>query len=431
VLIADEVGLGKTIEAALVLSELTPRADLKRVLIVVPSNLRSKWQRELAQRFDEQFEIRDTPWIENVLLSAAVDDELPRFRAIVSIEGMRRFAVPLEERRPPIDLVIIDEAHRLRNEGTLSFRLGRTLSDSAEGMLLCSATPLQTKDRDLHILLRVMLGDVTGSYGDFTRDLEANRPLVHCGSLIASGASAEEIAKAIEAARESIPVERVHARTILATEARALRGARELSPARRAELLAIVNRLNLLGGIITRTRKRDVMKFRPERIAKVVDVTFTREESEVYESITTAAGDALRRFGEWSGAALAMISRARQAASCLAVFVARLQGPATLDEDADASLEAERESIEGPETETTTASGKEVDRLLEPVRNRVARIPLPTDSKLNEFLRWSRRLGTRRWDAEVRMTAFPRGSERRKLKEGSDLSFARETACSR
>jgi superfamily II DNA or RNA helicase len=387
VLIADEVGLGKTIEAAFVLSELTARADLKRVLIVVPSNLRSKWQRELALRFDEQFEIRDAPWIQNVLLSPAVDDELPRFRAIVSIEGMRRFAVPLEERRPPIDLVIIDEAHRLRNEGTFSFRLGRALSDSAEGMLLCSATPLQTKDRDLYNLLRVMLGEETGSYGDFTRDLEANRPLVRCGSLIAGGASAGEIAESIEAARRSIPVERVHDRTILDTEARALRAAAGLSPARRAELLAIVNRLNLLGGIITRTRKRDVMKQRPERIAKVVDVTFTPQESEVYESITAAAGDAVRRFGEWSGAALAMISRARQAASCLAVFVDRLQTPAMLDEDADASLAAERESADDPDAESeSAASGKEVDRLLENVRKQVARTPLPRDSKLKEFL---------------------------------------------
>lgn len=108
VLIADEVGLGKTIEAAFVLSELTVRADIRRVLIVVPSNLRLKWQRELSERFDEQFEIRDSQWIEGVLLGATAEDELPRFRAIVSIEGLRLFAQKIEERRPPVDLIIFN-----------------------------------------------------------------------------------------------------------------------------------------------------------------------------------------------------------------------------------------------------------------------------------------------------------------------------------
>lgn len=405
VLIADEVGLGKTIEAALVLSELTARTDVRRVLIVVPSNLRSKWQRELYERFDEQFEIRESQWVQNVLLSPSSGEELPRFRAIVSIEGIRRFAPLFEERHPPLDLVIIDEAHRLRNEGTLSYRLARALSDGADGMLLCSATPLQTKTKDLFNLLRVMLGDEVGTFADFSRDLEANRPLVRCGALISSGGLPNDIADALDKAAMSTPIERLHDRKILTSEANSMRSAgTAIPPARRAELLATISKLNLLGGLLTRTRKRDVMKQRPERVATILNVEFTPQERLVYDSIIDAAGQTLREYGEWSGAALVMISRARQAASCLAVFLERLQS-AALDDEGESSIGAELAPMDNmnPASEPV-ASKEDATRLLEPVRRKIGGIELPTDSKLTEFLGFFEKL--RRENPKFKVVVF-------------------------
>lgn len=388
-LIADEVGLGKTIEAALVLSELTARTDVRRVLIVVPSNLRLKWQRELYERFDEQFEIRDSQWVQSVLLSPSAGDDLPRVRAIVSVEGVRRLAPEFEERRPPFDLVIIDEAHRLRNEGTLSYRLARALSDSADGMLLCSATPMQTKTRDLFNLLRVLLGDEAGTFGDFTRDLEANRPLVRCSALVSSGGSPEAIADALGETLALAPMDRLHDRKILAAEMSAMRTAgSSISPVRRAELLATINRLNLLGGLVTRTRKRDVMKQRPERVAKILNVEFTVQERFVYDSIIEAAGRTLREYGGWSAAALVMISRARQAASCLAVFLERLQST-ELDEEGESSVGADlAQSDNANPLADVSVAGEGVELLLGPVRDKIGKIDLPVDSKLGEFLRF-------------------------------------------
>lgn len=405
VLIADEVGLGKTIEAAFILSELTARTDVRRVLIVVPSNLRSKWQRELYERFDEQFEIRDSQWVQSVLLSPSVGEELPRFRAIVSIEGIRRLAPIFEERHPPLDLVIVDEAHRLRNEGTLSYRLARALSDAADGMLLCSATPLQTRTKDLYNLLRVMLGDEAGTFVDFSRDLETNRPLVRCSALISSGELPKAIANALDEAAASTPKERLHDRKILKTEASMLRSAGStISPARRAELLATINKLNLLGGLLTRTRKRDVMKHRPERVAKILNVEFTPQERFVYDSIIEAAGQTLREYGEWSAAALVMISRARQAASCLAVFLERLQS-AALDDEGESSIGAEMALSDNTDpTAEPVVTGEDAVHLLEPIRRKIGGIKLPTDSKLTEFLGFLEDL--RRVDPNYKVVVF-------------------------
>lgn len=408
VLIADEVGLGKTIEAGLVLSELSARQDLRRVLIVVPANLRLKWQRELRDRFDEEFEIRDLTWVRDVLLEPAGDGELPPFKAITTIEGLRRVAKRFEDARPSIDLVIIDEAHRLRNESTLTYRLGRALSEGAEGMILCSATPMQTKDRDLHNLLRVLMGDSAGSYDDFKRDLEANRPLVRCIGVIMSGKPPQEVAAALDAAAKALPAERSQDRRILAGEANTVRKLPKLSSAQRAELLGTVNRLNIFGGVITRTRKADVLKNRPTRVAKVVDVEFTPEEMAVYNAITEAAGEAVKLYGAWAGATLAMISRARQAASCLAVFLEQIRAAELDDEDASTSLEAEFTPVQEPDD---GASGPDTTAgILDRVRRQVARVKLPVDSKLEQFLLYLEQLRTKRDNFKVVVFSTFRGT---------------------
>ena len=97
-LIADGVGLGKTIEAGIIYLEQKARTDVNRVLVVCPSGLRSKWRDEMLSRFDEAFEIMDSG-----ALSATLDD-LEKYggnlglKAIVGIETIRqrRFAERIE-----------------------------------------------------------------------------------------------------------------------------------------------------------------------------------------------------------------------------------------------------------------------------------------------------------------------------------------------
>ena len=187
-LIADEVGLGKTIEAALVLRELTARARTDRVLVVCPANLRSKWQDELSRRFDLKFDLLRGAQPEEILKRMQRDNVEPALHAIVSFESIRRgedgphpagggVRRAIEESGITFDLVIFDEAHHMRNAPTKTSRAGRALSEQADHVLLLSATPLQTDRDDLLTLLRLLEPSVFRDMNadDLDEFLEPNR----------------------------------------------------------------------------------------------------------------------------------------------------------------------------------------------------------------------------------------------------------------
>lgn len=147
-LIADEVGLGKTIEAALILRELVSRGELKRALMVVPAGLVNNWHRELNEVFHLNFEVfgsegdvtdrKSNAFEKHHLLIASIDTLKIKTR-------MKRL-----KEAPPWDLVVFDEAHHLsayRQNGKLkktqNFRLAEMLKEHARDMILLSATPHQ------------------------------------------------------------------------------------------------------------------------------------------------------------------------------------------------------------------------------------------------------------------------------------------------
>ena len=147
-LIADEVGLGKTIETALILRELISRGELKRALMVVPAGLVNNWHRELNEVFHLNFEVfgsegdvtdrKSNAFEKHNLLIASIDTLKVRAR-------MARLKAA-----PPWDLVVFDEAHHLtayRQNGKLvktqNFRLAELLKEHTRDLLLLSATPHQ------------------------------------------------------------------------------------------------------------------------------------------------------------------------------------------------------------------------------------------------------------------------------------------------
>jgi SNF2 family DNA or RNA helicase len=147
-LIADEVGLGKTIETALVLRELASRGELRRALMVVPAGLVDNWHRELNEVFRLDFEVFGS---QGDVTDRKTNAFLKHDRLIASIDTMKR---PERVRRlleaPPWDLVVVDEAHHLnayRNgrkvRKTDNYVLGEALRSHARDLLLLSATPHQ------------------------------------------------------------------------------------------------------------------------------------------------------------------------------------------------------------------------------------------------------------------------------------------------
>ncbi len=145
-LIADEVGLGKTIETALILTGLRNRQPMKRILIVPPSHLVTKWQDEMRRRFDLEFHILDTRDALDFLHRFEEEGDETELRGILSLQSLRgkRLQERWEEVSPSLDLVVFDEAGRLRNEETRSHATAKRLVETADGVLLLTATPVQT-----------------------------------------------------------------------------------------------------------------------------------------------------------------------------------------------------------------------------------------------------------------------------------------------
>lgn len=166
-LLADEVGLGKTIEAGLVLRELKIRGLIKRILVVAPTGLVSQWVSEMRNHFNEDFRMVIPGDFSTWRKIAAVDESENLWRlhdqvvcpldSVKPIDSRRgwsadRVAKYNRERFEDLvsagwDLIIIDEAHRLGGSTAhvARYRLGEALSQAAPYLLLLSATPHQGK----------------------------------------------------------------------------------------------------------------------------------------------------------------------------------------------------------------------------------------------------------------------------------------------
>ncbi len=150
ILLADDVGLGKTIETGMILKELSLRGFADRVLIIVPAPLRFQWQRELRERFDESFIIYDSPYMETIKGSLPKDANVweANQKIITSLDFAKREEVLNELERTTWNVIVFDEAHKLsvtkygnKIERSLRFRLAQTLYDKTDALLLLTATP--------------------------------------------------------------------------------------------------------------------------------------------------------------------------------------------------------------------------------------------------------------------------------------------------
>lgn len=147
-LVADEVGLGKTIETALVLRELASRGELNRALMVVPAGLVNNWHRELNEVFNLNFEIFGS---EGDVTDRKSNAFAKHDRLIASIDTLKRKArIKKLEEAPPWDLVVFDEAHHLtafksggKVKKTENYKLAEALRERSRDLLLLSATPHQ------------------------------------------------------------------------------------------------------------------------------------------------------------------------------------------------------------------------------------------------------------------------------------------------
>jgi SNF2 family DNA or RNA helicase len=164
-ILADEVGLGKTIEAGLIASELRLRGVARRILVLTPAGLVVQWRDELERKFGLPTVVATSreplPTSTTDGSGHSVDSPI----VVASIPTARR--APLRDRitADPWDLVIVDEAHRVKNPGSASGRLVRSLR--AHHLLLLTATPVENRLDDLFQLVSLVRPGLLGTPKEF------------------------------------------------------------------------------------------------------------------------------------------------------------------------------------------------------------------------------------------------------------------------
>jgi len=160
-LIADEVGLGKTIETALLLRELASRGEMERALMVVPAGLVNNWHRELNEVFNLNFEVFGS---EGDVFDRKSNAFEKHDRLIASVDTLKRRArVNRLMQAPPWDLVVFDEAQHLtasktgsKTKKTDNYKLAEALKDHARDLILLSATPHQGDHYRFYMLMKLL-----------------------------------------------------------------------------------------------------------------------------------------------------------------------------------------------------------------------------------------------------------------------------------
>jgi len=200
-LLADEVGMGKTIETGLILKELKLRGDIKRVLVIVPKSSMLQWQSELKEHFNEVFHLYDSSMITSMARTFSninADEEFNFWtqhnQIIVSTDALK----PLEKRQgwsqervdeynkyrmqavleADFDMVIIDEAHKMGGASPTVSRyvLAQELCNSVSNVLLLSATPHRGKSDHFRRILQLL--DPDAFAGEGLPDIEELEPYV-------------------------------------------------------------------------------------------------------------------------------------------------------------------------------------------------------------------------------------------------------------
>jgi len=330
-LIADEVGVGKTIEAGLILRELQSRSDLNSVLVICPKALvaERKWEREL-KRFDEDFTPLDGGTLRLCLEETDLNGAWPAKyqksilpfslfdKRLLEGQGKREIGLENLDPFPQFDLVIVDEAHHLRNSATYLHRGVKRFCLQAKALLFLTATPIQLGSLDLYVLLNLLRPDLILDQASFEAMSEPNRSINY----------------AVEAARTAKPAWEMEALRALEEAAstswgtRLLRGKPEyeelcrqlgrgsLKTHERIRFIRAAEEHHTFATLINRTRRRDIGVF-TTRKAETVVTEFTDAHRQLHNALLEAQARILQRVHGDKGVLFMMTTLRRQAASCL------------------------------------------------------------------------------------------------------------------
>ncbi len=346
-LIADEVGVGKTIEAGLILREMQARQDVGNVLIVCPKALVFKWQTEM-NRFDERFHVLTPQELRSCIKETHLDGEWPAqfARAIVSLETLRmadyldgkdkegksrkrRKPVLLSLCPPPqFDLVVFDEAHHLRNRETNSHKAARFLCEISEAVLLLSATPVHLGSEDLFSLLNLLRPEILPDIATFQQMAEPNKHLIQAMRHIRARTPVDTWQDdCLSSIRNAVDTE--WGRQALRGDPRItywenrLSRQPELDDEERIRALRDLEEVQTFAHLMNRTRRRDIGSF-TIREPHTEKVDFTHEQITFYKELVRFRESVLSLRHDPRTVRMVTVSLERQASSCLPALVPML-----------------------------------------------------------------------------------------------------------
>lgn len=349
ILIADSVGVGKTIEAGLIIKELQARSELENVLIICPKPLvtERKWEMEM-KRFDEEFVPVDGSMLRQIISDTDRDGEWPiRFsKAIVpySILDSRTYEGETSKKKhtyglrdldpaPHFDLVIIDEAHHIRNgsmekEKAFEYKCVKYFCDNADAVVMLTATPLQTSDDDLFTLLNVLRPDVVIDKQTFNMMSRPNAHISEAASLMrrADDNWKELASEALKGVLDTQWGENVIAANPTYGEMVKTLQQDKITREERVKLISDAESLHSFHSMLNRTRRKDIQDFcirRPFTLA----VEFTERQKELHDELLRFEADALLQLhGNVRSIPFMMSTIKRQAASCIFGLAPHIRG---------------------------------------------------------------------------------------------------------
>ena len=286
-LLCDEVGLGKTIEAGMVVKELRSRGGAQRVLAIVPPNLVSQWQFEMKTKFNETFSVLNTNTVQFLKNQGHSENPFTFSNSIlcssrwVSNQKWAELCKSVNW-----DLVIVDEAHHARSrrsgdriETTLLYDLVKDLAETnhfaRRAMLFLTATPMQLDTHEIYSLVELLDPALFPSEGDFEKHRKAAPGLSRLVEHLTSNEfpfSDEEPHETIEQVSQWLDLDADVARKRLSTREGRRVLAEELGGHHRLSEVMIRNRKAIVGG------------FMP-RVANRWEVNLTHEETEALKSV--------------------------------------------------------------------------------------------------------------------------------------------------
>ena len=374
-LVADEVGLGKTIEAGHIMLELKARKELKNVLIVCPKSLQEKWKAELYEKFGLKFKIVES----TKDLIADLSSKSETVRAIINYEKirMRRDKEDVNEVNKKttnlidyltlnpqrFSLVLCDEAHKMRNKDKLTYKGAEILMGCADASLFLTATPVMISEENLYNLLHLLDNTRYFNYEIFRNRMNENRPFVEAitclnskmefgeirNQLLKAEVSASFSADDKEIYSNTTNIGRIYEEDPIFQEILSLLGS-ENTPKAQARLQYLLATMSMMNTIFSRTRKRDVTidMSQAERSPHICKIDLTSEEQEEFDNVIENYTDDNSYTDYWGeerltqGGSLGLVQRKRQIASSIWAY---LNDETDLDRGYDAYSECEDSKV--------------------------------------------------------------------------------------